>query len=111
MARENAPSALPTQPTDSEELAKMLVCRSCERALPAGSLYCPSCCGEDGRRGATGRGIFLGGLFGLLAGGLISAVWSSLVGVEQTTWSSVLTIVAACLTTGAVLGVISSRKG
>ena len=90
---------------------EVIVCGGCERELPGGSLYCPYCCGEDGRRGATGRGAFLGGLFGLLAGGLLTAAWSSAVGPEETGWSSVLAIIAAGITSGVVVGVIRSRKG
>ena len=89
---------------------EMIICPSCEQAVPAGSLYCPYCCGEDGRRGASKRGAFIGGVFGLLAGGLLSAVWSSAVGPEQATWSPVLAITLAGGGIGIVVGVIRSRK-
>lgn len=98
-------------PASAGELPEVIVCRACERMLPASSLYCPHCCGADGRRGATGRGAFLGGLFGVLAGGLIAAVWSSAVGPEQTSWSQMLTVLLPCIAIGAVIGIIRSRKG
>jgi hypothetical protein len=78
----------------------MIFCRSCEQLVPGGSLYCPHCCGEDGRRGAFRRGAFIGGVFGLLAGGLSAAVWSSIVGPEQATGELVLAITLACAAMG-----------
>ncbi|MCP5249690.1 MAG: hypothetical protein H6942_14335 [Candidatus Accumulibacter sp.] len=97
--------------TTADEAPGTIVCGSCARELPGDSPYCPYCCGEDGRRGASGRGAFLGGLFGVLAGGLITAVWSSAVGPEQTAWRSVLAIIGGCVTVGVIVGVIRSRKG
>ena len=91
--------------------AEMMVCPSCEQEVPKGSLYCPVCCGEDGRRGAVKRGAFVGGVFGLLAGGLLTAVWSSAVGPEQATWGPVLSITLAAALAGMVVGAISNRKG
>lgn len=88
-----------------------MLCPSCERLVPAGSSYCPYCCGEDGRRGAIKRGVFIGGVFGLLAGGLAAAVWSSIVGPEQATGELVLAITLACAAVCSVLGAIHHRKG
>lgn len=87
----------------------MMVCPSCERLLPAGSPYCPHCCGVDGRRGATARGAMFGWLFGFLAGGLASAAWSSFVGPEQTTWTPVLTATLGGATVGMIVGMIVNR--
>ncbi|SBT06279.1 conserved hypothetical protein [Candidatus Accumulibacter aalborgensis] len=101
----NAPETLATG-ADPETI----VCPSCEQAVPRSALYCPYCCGEDGRRGATKRGFFIGGVFGLLAGGLFSAVWSSLVGPEQATGQLVLAITLACGAAGAIGGAILSRR-
>ena len=67
--------------------------------------------GEDGRRGAAKRGAFVGGVFGLLAGGLLTAVWSSAVGPEQASWGPVLSITLAATLAGMVVGAISNRKG
>ena len=103
--RLNAPEIVPAG-TDAETI----VCPSCEQAVPRGAPYCPYCCGEDGRRGVTKRGAFIGGVFGLLAGGLSSAVWSSLVGVEQATGKLVLAITLACAAVGAIVGAILSRR-
>jgi hypothetical protein len=79
-------------------LLEPIVCGSCQRVLPGDARYCPTCCGEDGRRGALQGAIFLGAVLGVLAGGLIAAVWSSAVGVEQTRWSDVLATLATCIT-------------
>lgn len=84
----------------------MIVCPSCEQLVPQGSSYCPHCCGEDGRRGAIGRGAMFGWLFGFLVGGLASAAWSSVVGTEQTTWTPVLTMTFGCALAGVVIGIL-----
>ncbi|WP_300453355.1 hypothetical protein [Accumulibacter sp.] len=89
--------------------AETIICPSCERQVAAGSLYCPYCCGEDGRRGATKRGAFVGGVFGLLAGGLLTALWSSVVGPEKATWGVVFAITIGGGVFGMVVGAISNR--
>ncbi|EXI68750.1 MAG: hypothetical protein AW08_01062 [Candidatus Accumulibacter adjunctus] len=89
---------------DGEPLPAMVACPSCERLVPAGSAYCPHCCGEDGRRGALVRGGMLGWIFGFLTGGLASAAWSSFVGPEQTTWTPVLLTTFGCAAAGIVIG-------
>ena len=109
MSPESSPVHERAQPSGGP-VPEMIFCRSCEQLVPGGSLYCPHCCGEDGRRGAIRRGAFIGGVFGLLAGGLAAAVWSSVVGSEQATGESVLAITLACATMGIVLGAIRSRK-
>jgi hypothetical protein len=91
--------------------SETMVCPSCERLLPVGSLYCPHCCGHDGRRGAIGRGAMFGWVFGFLAGGLASAAWSSFVGPEQAGWTEVLTTTFSCAIVGMVVGMVVSRKG
>ncbi|MBO3702076.1 MAG: hypothetical protein J5W83_05985 [Candidatus Accumulibacter sp.] len=49
-------------------------------------------------------------MLGVLAGGLITAVWSSVVGTEQTRWSHVLATLATCIIVGVVIGVVRTRK-
>ncbi|HMX22536.1 MAG: hypothetical protein RKO68_05010 [Candidatus Accumulibacter sp.] len=56
------------------------------------------------------RGAFIGGIFGLLAGGLVAAGWSNLVGPEQATWGPVLAITFGVGGTGAILGALSNRQ-
>lgn len=101
--------------TSDGELLEPIVCGSCQRILPGDARYCPTCCGEDGRRGALQGAIFLGAVLGVLAGGLIAAVWSSAVGVEQTRWSDVLATLATCITIGVAIGIFRTlrtrRKG
>lgn len=104
-----APIRVAEQPT-REGASEMIFCRSCEQLVPAGSLYCPHCCGVDGRRGAIKRGAFIGGVFGLLAGGLAAAVWSTIVGPEQATGELVVAITLACAAIGVVFGAIYNRK-
>ena len=89
---------------------KTITCHNCEREVPADSLHCPHCCGEDGRAGASRRGAFFGGTFGLLGGGVTAAIWTSVFGAEHNTWGQVSGIILACVLVGAVLGIISSRK-
>lgn len=91
--------------------AKTIVCESCEREVPADSLHCPHCCGEDGQLGALRRGAFTGGILGLMAGGVSAAVLLSIFGPEYNTWSMVSGIVLGFVIAGAVLGMISHRKG
>jgi hypothetical protein len=94
----------------AEDGPEMIICRSCEQSVPSGSLYCPYCCGADGRRGATKRGAFVGGVFGLLAGGLASAAWSSVVGAEHAGWGVVGSITLGGVTIGIVLGAILNHR-
>ncbi len=97
-------------PTKVDAMPATIVCPSCEREVPGDAAHCPYCCGDDGRRGATKRGAFVGGVFGLLAGGLLAALWSSIVGPEQASGEVVVAMTLACATSGAVLGAMSSRK-
>lgn len=90
--------------------ATTITCESCEREVPNGSIYCPYCCGEDGREGAIKRGGFVGGIFGLMAGGIVAAIWSSIVGPERGTWGMVLGITMGSVVTGVLLGMIRQRK-
>lgn len=99
------------QPCAQGASPAMVVCRSCEQWVRGDLPFCPHCCGDDGRRGARTRGAFIGGVFGLLGGGLASAVWSSAMGLEQTTWMPVLLIVLTVMLSGVVAGAIASRKG
>ncbi|MQM29033.1 MAG: hypothetical protein CRU78_00165 [Candidatus Accumulibacter phosphatis] len=96
--------------TSDGELLEPIVCGSCQRILPGDARYCPTCCGEDGRRGALQGAIFLGAVLGVLAGGLIAAVWSSAVGVEQTRWSDVLATLATCITIGVAIGIFRTLR-
>ncbi len=100
----------PAEQTPVKVGEERIPCPSCERLVPAGSSYCPYCCGEDGRRGAIKRGVFIGGVFGLLAGGLAAAVWSSIVGPEKATGEWVLAITLACAAISSMLGAIHNRK-
>ncbi|HRF04404.1 zinc ribbon domain-containing protein [Accumulibacter sp.] len=101
--------------TSDGAMIEPIVCGSCQRILPGDSRYCPYCCGEDGRRGAMQGAIFLGAVLGVLAGGLLTAVWSSAIGAEQTRWSDVLATLATCITIGVAIGVFRTlrlrRKG
>ncbi len=90
--------------------AENIVCPSCERELPGNALYCPYCCGDDGRSGALARGAFIGGIFGLLAGGLATALWSSIVGQTQATWGPVLAITLGGGGAGMLIGAMLNRK-
>ncbi|HQO28656.1 MAG TPA: hypothetical protein PKY22_03910 [Accumulibacter sp.] len=90
--------------------AESIVCPSCERQVPGGSLYCPYCCGDDGRSGAVARGAFIGGIFGLLAGGLATALWSGVVGQVQTTWGPVLAITLGGGAAGMLIGAVVNRQ-
>lgn len=99
----------PASPSDGQML-EPIVCGSCQRMLPGDSRYCPICCGEDGRRGAMQGAIFLGAVLGVLAGGLITAVWSSAVGAEQTRWSDVLATLATCIAIGVAIGIFRTRR-
>lgn len=90
--------------------AETITCESCEREVPNGSIYCPHCCGDDGREGAIKRGGFVGGMLGLMAGGVAAAVWSSIVGPERGTWGMVFGITMGSVVTGALLGMIRQRK-
>lgn len=102
----------PTQPEGETPVERaMIICPSCERVLPSTSQYCPYCCGEDGRRGALTRGAFLGAVFGLLGGGLATAVWASIIGPEHAPWGPAMTITLAGGVIGVLAGVWTNRKG
>jgi len=91
-------------------LHKPMICTGCEREVPAESSFCPYCCGEDGRRGAFMRGGFIGGIFGLMAGGLAASLWSSVIGQDRVTWSMTLGAVLAGATLGMIWGVFHQRR-
>jgi hypothetical protein len=100
---------------DVAEIGKALtvetvVCQSCEQAVPNGAIYCPYCCGEDGREGAIKRGAFVGGVIGLMVGGVVAAIWSSIVGPERGTWGMVFGVTIGFVVTGLMLGMIRKRK-
>lgn len=109
MSSAKEPVDLP--PHGEPRASAMIVCRSCERRMPADLSFCPHCCGDDGRRGACLRGAFVGGVFGMLGGGLASAVWSSMTGLETTAWMPVLLVVLAVTVVGMAAGAIAGRKG
>lgn len=92
------------------DTADTVVCAGCEREVPNGSIYCPYCCGEDGQLGAVKRGGFIGGVMGMIAGGLIAAFWSSIVGPERGTWGMVFGITLGGAVTGLILGMVRQRK-
>lgn len=92
-----------------EPAAQHVVCPSCERELPKGSLHCPYCCGDDGDQGALMRGAYVGAIVGLMVGGIVAAVYSSLVGPDNATWELTLGVVVACVTAGLIWGVLHQR--
>ena len=92
-----------------EDVPKVVVCPGCERDVPNGAIYCPYCCGKDGRSGALKRGAFIGGVCGLMVGGVLAAIWFSVVGPERATWGVTLAVVVACLTTGMLWGMLRLR--
>lgn len=87
-----------------------IVCPSCEREVPGDASHCPYCCGDDGRRGAIKRGAFVGAVFGLLTGGLLAALWSSIVGPERASGEVVIAMTLALAMSGALLGAMHNRK-
>ncbi len=87
-----------------------VICEGCEREVPNGAIYCPHCCGEDGREGAVKRGGFVGGVMGMIGGALIAAFWSSYVGPERGTWGMVFGITFGSMVTGVILGMVRQRK-
>jgi len=97
-------------PQPAASTVETIICPSCEQSVPGDALYCPYCCGDDGRLGAAKRGAFIGGIFGLLGGGLTTALWSSFVGPEQATWGPVLTITLGGGGGGMLLGALINRK-
>ena len=110
MSAEDNDRSKPVEAAGKALSAQTIICESCERELPHDSIYCPYCCGEDGRQGAIKRGGFVGGIFGLMAGGVGAAVWSSIVGPEQAGWGMVLGITMGTVVAGALLGMIRQRK-
>jgi hypothetical protein len=84
-------------------------CPGCGRDVPNGSIYCPHCCGDQGRTAAIIRGAVIGGVLGLLAGGLIAGLWSVVLGPERATWGRAFGVVVACATTGLMWGMIRQR--
>ncbi len=98
------------EPTKVDDTPATIVCPSCEREVPGDAAHCPYCCGDDGRRGAIKRGAFVGAVFGLLTGGLLAALWSSIVGPEQANGEVVVAMTLACATCGALLGAMRNRK-
>ena len=92
-----------------EPVVQHVVCPSCERELPKGSLHCPYCCGDDGDQGALMRGAYIGAIVGLMVGGIVAAVYSSLVGTDNATWGFSMGVVVACVTTGLIWGVLHQR--
>ncbi len=99
------------EPAASDALPDTVVCPGCEQSIAKDAPHCPYCCGEDGRLGAAKRGAFIGGVFGLLGGALLAAIWSSIVGPAQATWGPVLSIVVAGALTGMIVGAVRSRAG
>jgi hypothetical protein len=90
--------------------ASTRMCENCERAVPADSLHCPHCCGDDGQLGAVKRGAFTGGILGLMAGGVGTAILLAIIGPEYNTWGIVSGIMLGFVVVGAVMGIMSHRK-
>ena len=97
------------QPADTP-VAKVVVCPGCERDVPNGAIYCPYCCGKDGRSGALKRGAFIGGVCGLMVGGVLAAIWSSVVGPERATWGVTFGVAVAGMATGMIWGMLRQRR-
>jgi hypothetical protein len=89
---------------------KTITCENCEREVPAGSLHCPYCCGEDGQRGELKRGAYTGGILGMIVGAVSTAMFLSLFGPEYNTWPVVSGIILCFIIVGAALGINNSRK-
>lgn len=96
--------------SDKVDAPRTVVCGSCGHEVPNGAIYCPRCCGEDGQLGAVKRGGFIGGVLGMMAGGIVAAIWSSIVGPERGTWGMVFGITLGAAVTGLMLGMIRQRK-
>jgi len=94
---------------DDELVPKVVVCPGCEREVPSGAVYCPYCCGRDGRGGARRRGAFIGAIGGLMIGGVAAAIWSSIVGPERATWGVTFAVVLAWMASGMVWGMLRQR--
>jgi len=94
---------------DKDLVPKVVVCPGCEREVPHGATYCPYCCGKDGRGGALRRGGFIGGIGGLMLGGVLAAIWSSVVGPERATWGLTFGIVVASVVAGMLWGMLRRR--
>ncbi len=86
------------------------ICQNCDRTVPADSLHCPHCCGDDGQRGEAKRGAFTGGILGLITGAMGTAVLLAIIGPEYNTWGMVSGIVLGFVIVGAVMGVMNSRN-
>jgi len=86
-----------------------VTCSGCGREVPNGVIYCPHCCGADGRQAAIVRGALLGAAFGALVGCLLAGLWYLLLGFERATWGRSFGVLVACATTGALWGML--RRG
>jgi hypothetical protein len=98
--------------SDNTEKAdvKTITCENCEREVPADSVHCPHCCGEDGQLGAIKRGAYTGGILGMMAGGVSVAMFLSVFGPEYNTWGIVSGTILGFVLVGAGLGINNSRK-
>ena len=103
-------SAPQTENSAAPAAPQTVVCGSCQQAVPNGAIYCPRCCGEDGQLGAVKRGGFVGAVIGLMAGGIVAAVWTAIVGPERGTYGMVFGIALGSAVTGLMLGMIRQRK-
>jgi hypothetical protein len=84
-------------------------CARCGQEVANGTVYCPHCCGAQGRQAAIIRGAFRGALFGLLVGAVIAGCWSVFLGADRASWGRALAVVVTCLATGMMWGMI--RQG
>lgn len=85
-------------------------CARCGREVANGTVYCPHCCGAQGRQAALTRGALRGGLLGLLVGVLIAACWSAVLGPDRATWGRALAVVVTCFATGLMWGMIRQDR-
>ena len=94
----------------SEHAPRFVVCPGCGRDVPNGSIYCPYCCGESGRRAALMRAAFKGALFGAFVGCLVAVAWTLAIGLDRATWGRAFAVVVAVLTTGLILAMVRHRR-
>lgn len=99
-----------TPQMEKNSAPETVTCGSCLQSVPNGAIYCPRCCGEDGQLGAIKRGGFVGAVVGLMAGGIVAAIWTAIAGPERGTYGMVFGIALGSAVTGLMLGMIRQRK-
>ena len=90
-------------PQPAASTVETIICPSCEQSVPGDALYCPYCCGDDGRLGAAKRGAFIGGIFGVILGWLVAWGIKQFAGIAA---SVSLTSVLLAFCVSAAIGII-----